>query len=172
MEVNSEKWTAKWADKDVQRTIRYICGRYAKQMHPDDLEQLGRIALWKCLRTHDDSIQKLTTSLTTYLHWEIRRELRKELMYKKRKSQWEDREKERQKGAEQEREKGGHDILAYFDGIPPVYKEVLFNHFVLEQSLDDIGRRWKRKKNWTSRVLREGIRMVFVNMGLEREWEG
>lgn len=82
--VADEEMAAALKNTDNQNIMHNVLERYSGMMHPSDLKNCGLHALWKTLQYHKEEFgQKFTTSLFRFLHWEVRRELKRQRNEKK-----------------------------------------------------------------------------------------
>jgi RNA polymerase sigma factor (sigma-70 family) len=83
-EVNNEEFRLAQENKDNQNIIWKELNQYKGLLSSDDLKSCGLQALWRALQYHDSTFsQKFTTSLYRFVHWECRRELRRQNNLKK-----------------------------------------------------------------------------------------
>lgn len=65
------------ANRDNQNIIRSVCRDFQNVLSPEELEDKGRIALFKCLRKHDPSKNtKFVSSLYRFTKWECQKAVR------------------------------------------------------------------------------------------------
>jgi RNA polymerase sigma factor (sigma-70 family) len=79
--VGSDEIVAALADPDNRDLIQAETLKYRGQLDEDQRESAGMAGLWRALEYHDydhPSRQKFTTSLWKFVHFECRRELKKE----------------------------------------------------------------------------------------------
>lgn len=76
--ISNTEFEAAYNNLDNRKIINACISRYIKIMPIEELQECGMVALWKCLKYHEDGHnQKFTTSLWRFIDWECRRELKK-----------------------------------------------------------------------------------------------
>lgn len=75
--VSNEEFNAAYANLDNIKIINHMCRRFRHSIPSDELKQCGRIALMKCLQSHNpDYGRPFTSSLCTSVLWVCRNALR------------------------------------------------------------------------------------------------
>ena len=74
--ISDKEFEEAYKNTDNRNMIRMVCASFSNTLSSDILESCGMLALWKCLRSHDEKYgQKFTSSLYRFVRWECIREL-------------------------------------------------------------------------------------------------
>ena len=74
--ISDREFEEAYKNPDNRNMIRMVCSSFSNTLSPDILESCGMLALWKCLRSHDEKYgQNFTSSLYRFVRWECIREL-------------------------------------------------------------------------------------------------
>lgn len=76
-EIPKEEIEEAFNNKDNRRVIKKVTSKFYRQIDSHELEDCGTEGLIKCLMYHDNSKQKFTSSLYTFVRWECLRKLNK-----------------------------------------------------------------------------------------------
>ncbi len=75
--IGNELFRTEYDKEDNKQTIDKVLGFYSRQIPNPDLNQLGALGLWNCLKKHDYSNKnKFTSSLWRFVKWECQKFLR------------------------------------------------------------------------------------------------
>ena len=154
--VSLEEFEKARSNSDNQRIINLVCSKYVNKLSPEVLQQCGDYALWECLRSHDDSIQKFTSSLYRYVHWNCLRELENEYKYQNR---------HRVLVSDiTQNEVGSYDISSYIAHLSELEQQVMIMKFVYSYSLRDIAKLIHYSKEWIRQIILKCLQKIKVEI--------
>jgi RNA polymerase sigma factor (sigma-70 family) len=83
--ISDAEFNRAYADEDCRKIIAAASRPFLGKLPYDELEQRGRIALMRCLGSHDPaSRRKFTTSLSQFVYWECSRALRDHIAFRRK----------------------------------------------------------------------------------------
>jgi RNA polymerase sigma factor (sigma-70 family) len=83
--ISDEEFNLAYEDENHQKIINAASRHFRGKLPYDELKQRGRIALMRCLGSHDPSSRRqFTTSLTQFVKWECYRALRDHITFNRK----------------------------------------------------------------------------------------
>ena len=144
--ISDKEFEEAYKNTDNRNMIRMVCASFSNTLSSDILESCGMLALWKCLRSHDEKYgQKFTSSLYRFVRWECIRELvshnRKPTLTQETTEDFEDFNAE------------NDEIMEFVNLLSPNQREIIYLRFYENCTFAEIG----QKQGYTKQAARQNV---------------
>ena len=143
---------------DNKRLIFSILQKYKNIFSYEELENIGNIALWKCLLKHNPNLgQKFTTSLYNHVMWQVLVELRN---YNKDKKYTTNTVSSGVNTSSYEQNNNLTDVKDILNTLEPRYRDIVYEYYIEQRTLADISERHDIGIKTASKRIKEGISLL------------
>tara|TARA_Y100001938_G_scaffold150868_1_gene243979 strand:+ start:3406 stop:3900 length:495 start_codon:yes stop_codon:yes gene_type:complete len=151
--VTNEEFEKEYNNQDNRNIIKAVTKKYSKSLSKDDQKSCGMHGLWRCIQNHDDSYgRKFTTSLFIHVEWECRRHLSSS---KKNKVSFLG-----EMDSEIVSSIGDKDILDILETLPENQKDIIYQRFYENRTLEEIG----KSQGYSKEAARQNINKIISKL--------